>query len=53
MTKEYEQRKGEKPPSSVWKVVEIIVKVCVIVVAMLFLLMVALPAGGWTRVFLR
>ena len=53
MTKEYEERKNEKP-FSVWtRVLVVVVKLCLFVVAMLFLLMVALPKGLWLEVFTR
>lgn len=51
MTKEYEERKNEKP-FGVWaRVLVVVVKLCLFVVAMLFLLMVALPKGLWLDVF--
>ncbi len=53
MTKEYEERKNEKP-FGVWaRVLVVVVKLCLFVVAMLFLLMVALPKGLWLEVFTR
>lgn len=53
MTKEYEERKNERP-FGVWaRVLVVVVKLCLFVVAMLFLLMVALPKGLWLEVFTR
>jgi len=53
MTKEYEERKNERP-FGVWaRVLVMVVKLCLFVVAMLFLLMVALPKGLWLEVFTR
>ena len=51
MTKEYEERKGQKPPSLMARILTTVVKLCLFIVALLFLLMVAFPKGLWVGLF--
>ena len=51
MTKEFEERKSEKPPGPVTKLIVTLVKLGLFIVAMLYLLMVALPKGLWVEMF--
>ena len=51
MTKEYEDKKKERPLSPLFKAFEVVIKVAVIIVALLFLLMVIFPKGLWVDLF--
>lgn len=53
MTKEFEERKSEKPSGLLSKLIVTLVKLGLFIVAMLFLLMVALPKGLWVEAFVQ
>ena len=51
MTKEFEERKQERKPSTLYRVFKLVVTIGLIIVALLFLLMVAFPKGLWVDIF--
>ena len=51
MTKEFEERKHERKPSILYRVFKLVVTIGLIVIALLFLLMVAFPKGLWVDIF--
>ncbi|MBR3488636.1 MAG: hypothetical protein IKH33_04905 [Bacteroidales bacterium] len=51
MTKEFEERKKDGPPSKAFTTFEVIVTILVCIIGALFLLMVIFPQGGWVEIF--
>ena len=51
MSKEYEQRKKDGPEGRGYNVFKTVITIALWLVGILFLLMVALPKGGWVYVF--
>ena len=51
MTKEFEERKKDGPPSKAFTSIEVIVTILVCIIGALFLLMVIFPKGGWVEIF--
>ena len=51
MTKEFEERKHERKPGTLYRVFKLVVTIGLIIVALLFLLMVAFPKGMWVDIF--
>lgn len=53
MSKEYEERKKNNPDSKGYRLFRTLIVIGLWIVGILFLLMVALPKGGWVDVFPR
>ena len=51
MTKEYEQRKSDGPERMWYHILNTVVRICLFIVAILFLLMVIFPKGLWLELF--
>ena len=51
MTKEYEQRKSDGPERMWYHILNTVVRICLFIVAILFLLMVIFPKGLWLEMF--
>ena len=51
MTKEYEQRKSDGPEPMWYHILNTFVRICLFIVAILFLLMVIFPKGLWLEMF--
>ena len=51
MTKEYEQRKSDGPERMWHHILNTVVRICLFIVAILFLLMVIFPKGLWLEMF--